>query len=140
MTIFISRHTSLATLEIDLSSDELNISNFLQVIVNSCKELEELQLGIKGANTSTLLPLKEIKSLKTLKLWSMSCDDFRFIPALSELRKMHLNHCDLPKDSKTLCIPLQITFNNGNSSDQSSPQIYMSKKGGGNVFFLMELD
>lgn len=105
---FISRHTSLVTLEIDHSSDESNTLKFLHVIVNSCKELEELELDI-GRTTASLLTLQSLQSLNVLKLWWVSCEDFKFMSALTRLRELHLISCDLPNDIQQFAVLSRLT-------------------------------
>lgn len=90
LSTFISSHKNLKNLYLHGNEDQETII-LLQVISNSCKELEKLAL-------------KEVQ-----------CEDLTFISALTKLRELHLHlhMCILPKDSnqfaslthlKCLCI------------------------------------
>lgn len=95
LSTFISRHTNLKTLDI---AADLHDCIILQVIGNSCTELEELSVKLGSPIlASCLLPLQALKQLKNLKLFGAQCENLEFIPALTKLHELHL-HVRIPLD------------------------------------------
>lgn len=81
----------------------------MQVVGNSCIELEELKLVILHSTVFHIQPPQGFKSLKTLKLCVVSCENFQCMSALTNLRELHLLYCGLPKDSNQFAFLTQLT-------------------------------
>lgn len=108
LPIFISRHTSLKSLDLRIRIFERCKVNVLQVIGN-CKDLEKLTINMGCTKAASLLPLQALKSLERLKLWFVSCDDLSFVPSMTKLRELHLTTCVLPEDPNSFASMIQLT-------------------------------
>ncbi|KAG4076654.1 hypothetical protein HA402_001941 [Bradysia odoriphaga] len=98
---FVARHHDLKAIDLCFYSDSRSFIILLETIGNSCKNLIELWIRVvlSTFTSAHLQPLKVCKSLRTLGLYEVSCGNFQFISALTELRELHLSGCSLPGDS-----------------------------------------
>lgn len=97
---FISRHTGLKALTLQISLVESGRANLMQEIGKSCKELVKLSLRIGKLDSTCLLQMESLKNLECLELYHASCEDFTFIAGMIKLRELKLFNCSLPEVHK----------------------------------------
>lgn len=109
LTKFISRHTNLKARYLNTDKPSLNGARaILQSIGSSCKTLENFSLEL-GRTNDSLQALQTLKLLKTLKLRFSWCSNFKFVPALTQLRELYLIGGRIPRDSNQFALLTQLT-------------------------------
>lgn len=97
LTNFISRHIALEKLTVRFDCDSKCLTNILQSISNSCKNLVDLTLSCGLMNADIYLhPLNQLKSLVTLRLRDVLFNDFELFAKMTKLRDLCLLYCTLP--------------------------------------------
>lgn len=113
ISIFIKRHPTLKSLDIDFECDHNCWTVILQAIGNSCKKLQKLTIGTgcdrQMFSSDFLQPLQALTLLRIVKLTAVSFEDFCVFANLPELRELELQHCILPQTKDHFAYLAQLT-------------------------------
>ncbi|XP_037037791.1 uncharacterized protein LOC119075455 [Bradysia coprophila] len=117
---FVARHHDLKVIDLCFYSDNKSFIILLETIGNSCKNLVELWIRVvlSTFTSAHLKSLHAFKSLRTLGLFEVSCGNFQFISALTELRELHLSGCSLPGDFDVLSGLTKLVIDGCTTSDR----------------------
>lgn len=107
---FIQRHPTLKELSICFDCGEKTATKILEVIVNSCKDLEKLYFnGGEEMSVAPFQPIYALKSLTSLEMGMVYFEDFDFFSPLRELRELRFLFCNLPEDTNQFATLSQLT-------------------------------